>query len=892
MFLRTILSPLSIFLLFFLAFAAAAAELTVSVQPHDLTVGMRGYVVISARDVNGIQLSKMPAQVSGIEWNNGVSSSSSTSIINGVRTSEYMLRISFTALKEGEFTVPPLDVVVTSGGRKQEKAKTDPVTFRIGATPKFDASLERSDAPVYALMTLPGHDDGEPASFWVGEEIPVRLSFYVQEQYDFRFANYPEIKSDNDRISIRLRDYRRTNPNSPNYESTSTKTMRIGNRLYVVYDFNSRVRAMSPGQLRLVSDTAMVEDTFFLFSNPRRISVPSRSPEITIKPLPAPPADAPFTGLVGQWKTEASVSPGPYRVGEPLSLKIGFTGRDSTGMPKLPEIEPEHFRAYPPEMKETASGISATCVLIPLEGGEQNISFVCSTFDTESGKYKPFRFEQTIEVAGTAPASDENNRPADRPPAREPVRDSASSGAEAEHESSLYYLHDESNGGLVALPLIMNAIWISLGLLLAGLTYAGGSAFVCARKRVLESDPSARRRIDARARRGALASAIAKTPPQDLPDKVGADLTSFLNDMLDLPPGTALGETAARVKETAPELGRRLEDLANTAWMPSLRGGLDEKFRRQLADAVRKFGAFAAVMAALCLAVSARAVSAAEETQAQSDSVAAEPTETEPTPLEDAAGPASTENASAAMSVPASAEEAKKAYDAGEFRRALDYYASKLDPRHVSPALLYNMGNCYHQLGDYPRALICYERARRLQPRNSDITGNLELTRNKLGLPPKYVVESPADFLLAARDYLRLDEWLVVCAAGLTLMLIALGLFVRRKSDRWQWPFYAGIVVTVVCAAALIAKVSADDPAREAVVVVPVAPLYSLPSAESGREKQPLKAGTEVLIEEKRADWIRVRLENGDEGWVRSDDLALIWSDSPGDIATRPDAAP
>ena len=888
MFRRKLLPPLSIFLLFLLVFASAAAELNVSVQPQDLTVGMRGYVVVSAKDVNSIQLGKMPAQVSGIEWNNGVSSGSSMTIINGVRTSEYTLRISFTALKEGEFTVPPLDVIVTSGSRKQEKVKTESVPFKIAAAPRFDPA-ERTDAPAYALMTLPGHDDDKPASFWVGEEIPVRLSFYIQDQYDFRFANYPEIKSDNDRVSIRLRDYGRINPNSPNYESTSTKTMRIGNRLYTVYDFNSRVRAMSPGQLRLVSDTAMVEDTFFLFGNPRRISVPSQSQEITIKPLPAPPADAPFTGLVGKWKTAASLSPGPYRVGEPLSLKIDFAGKDSAGMPKLPEIEPEHFRAYPPEMKETATGISASCVLIPLEGGKQSISFVCSTFDTGSGKYEPFRFERTIEVTGTAAAAPAATQPADRPPIREPVRASGSE-ADAEHESSLYYLHDEGDGGLVALPLIMNAIWISLGLILAGLTYAGGSAFVCARRRVLESDPSARRRIDARARRGVLVSAIAKTPPQDLPDKVGADLTAFFNDMLDLPPGTALGETAARVKETAPELGQQLEDLANTAWMPSLRGGLDERFRSRLTDAVRKFGIFAAVLLALCLGMSARTASAGEDTQPQSGSAASMPAETGSG--EDAAKSASGENALAEASVPTSAEEAKKAYDAGEFRRALDYYASKLDPRRVSPALLYNMGNCCYQLGDYPRALICYERARRLQPRNSDISGNLELTRNKLGLPPKYVVETPADFLLAARDHLRLDEWLVVCAAGLTLMLIALGIFVRRRSNLWQWPFYAGIVVTVVCAAALIAKVSADDPAREAVVIAPAAPLYSLPSAESGREKQRLKAGAEVLIEENRPDWIRVRLENGDEGWVRNDDLALLWSDSPGDIATRPDAAP
>ncbi len=97
------------------------------------------------------------------------------------------------------------------------------------------------------------------------------------------------------------------------------------------------------------------------------------------------------------------------------------------------------------------------------------------------------------------------------------------------------------------------------------------------------------------------------------------------------------------------------------------------------------------------------------------------------------------------------------------------------------------------------------------------------------------------------------------------------------------------MAVTVLCSAALIAKAAADDPAREAIVIVRNTPLYSLPSAESGRVEQYLKAGAEVSIEENRMDWVRVRLENNDEGWVRGSSLAQLWSSSPGDLAVRPE---
>ncbi len=864
---RTILPRLTVFLLFLFAFTVAAADLKVIVQPRNITVGMRGYVEISAENVSRLQVNRMPGRVSGLEWNSGISSGSSMSVINGVTSSKYTLRIPFTAREEGEVTIPSFEVIVNGNTRQPEK--TDPVKIRVSAMPKIDPAQANSNEPVYARLTFPGVEEGRTPSFWVGEEIPLQLSIFVRTPYELRLTNYPEIKPVSGKMSIRFHDFRKINPEAPNFESVSSHNQRLGNIPYTVYDFDSKFRALVPGQLQLVADTSVLlldERDFFSAFTSTRQTIRGASPAITIRPLPAAPSDAPFVGLIGKWAPEASLSPGPYRIGEPLSLKINFTGEDQTEMLNMPKIEPEHFRAYPPETKETASGVSVSCILIPLEAGEQTLSFNCSTFDPVSGQYVPFNFKETIHVDKAASGGIATIPAGAAVVNADPDLTSRSGSAPA--PESILYLHDENDGGRVAMPLAANALRTSFILLFAGLLIAGGITAPAVRKRALESDPSARRRIDARARRGKLASAIEKTPPQDLPDKIGADLTAFFNDMLDLPPGTSLSETASRVKGTAPELGRQLEDLANTAWMPSLRGELDEKFRKQLASAVRKFGMIVFILGALCFALPANG--ADEETASADKSSAAE----------------------TAAQLPKTSDEAKTAYDAGQFRQALDYYTSKIDPRNVSPALLYNMGNCFYQLGDFPRALVCYERAHYLQPRDSDITGNLELTRRKLLLPPKYRVESPADFMLAARDFLRLDEWLVACACGLTLVLIALGMFFRRRTNLWQWPFYAGIVVTVICSAALIAKVSADDPEREAVVIVRNTPMYSLPSAESGRVEQYLKPGTEVSIEENRMDWVRVRLENNDEGWVRGANLALLWSNLPGDLAAHTDAAP
>ena len=54
-------------------------------------------IEISAENVSRLQVNRMPGRVSGIEWNSGISSGSSMSVINGVTSSKYTLRIPFRA---------------------------------------------------------------------------------------------------------------------------------------------------------------------------------------------------------------------------------------------------------------------------------------------------------------------------------------------------------------------------------------------------------------------------------------------------------------------------------------------------------------------------------------------------------------------------------------------------------------------------------------------------------------------------------------------------------------------------------------------------------------------------------------------------------------------------
>ena len=80
----------------------------------------------------------------------------------------------------------------------------------------------------------------------------------------------------------------------------------------------------------------------------------------------------------------------------------------------------------------------------------------------------------------------------------------------------------------------------------------------------------------------------------------------------------------------------------------------------------------------------------------------------------------------------ATLEEAQKAYTDGDFAQAAAIYEEVAAEKGVSVPLLTNMGNAYFKTGDYGHAMLCYRRALRIDPSDTQAKDNISYIESKV----------------------------------------------------------------------------------------------------------------------------------------------------------------
>lgn len=206
-------------------------------------------------------------------------------------------------------------------------------------------------------------------------------------------------------------------------------------------------------------------------------------------------------------------------------------------------------------------------------------------------------------------------------------------------------------------------------------------------------------------------------------------------------------------------------------------------------------------------------------------------------------------------------QQGNEAYSRGNYEEAIAGYEQLIDQAGFSAPVLYNLANSYALAGKTGMAVLNYERALRLAPGDSDISGNLDLVRKERGL-----FAGDATFAERVFRLLHPDQWAL-------LILLALVLFTLFRLAALKVRFSGKIsgTVTVFCLLVLVFGAAGTffrhRHFNPAVVVVPDGRLLVSPFP-SAASVGAIQEGRLVYPDKEYGDFVHVTDETRRKGWL------------------------
>ena len=836
-----------------------AADIACRAEVNRTTVPQGGTLSLTVTAEGGITWSADFAlpEISGVQFFGG-GTNQSVSYANGqtmtIVAKSYYLQVD----TEEDFVIGP--IVVTSDGKT---CQTEPISIKVGppaddaANPPPDQTGNRTRAPT-SIPSDPAQSlDGSGDDIFITLEAD-RNEVWVGQQLVLSFKYYRRIQPWNNPQFTAPRTegfWREELGQERRYRAV------VKGRSYTVTEIRYALFPTRTGELTIEpAELAFPDQGLERFFSSRRRSGPrvlrTDPVTVTVKALPSGQPDN-FSGLVATQAELKSVVDRPeVPRGEPVSwttqlVSDGFL----KGFAGIELPEPEGARSHDAgegfvtraEEGRLMGSVTREKVIVPSEEGVLRIPAVeLSWFDAAAGRYR---------IARTSPRQ-VSVIPSDLPYL--PDEDSGFLRNEvARLAQDLAFIHNvPSHLGSGSWSPLTSPLWWT-GLILP-LLLLGGWWLYLQRLSALNRDPAARRR------RGALTAAIQLLEQiSSASDDAGAlalltrAVAGFVADCRNQPlAAVGPAEVEAYVRaQGQPESAQRLReimDLSESARFgglgnPQGTGSLDPRalaretreLLENLARAKHPGGVSggAGVALAVVLLVGACLPLAAQA-------------EVDPARL---------------------MAEANQAYTAGDLDLTLQLYTQVEEMGVQDPTLYFNLGNTFARRGELGRAVTYYLRAQRLDPRDPDISANLDWVRGHitdLELSDAPLPLFVAQFVWLAR-YLTVAEWslLVLLLVWLVVGLVAWGWYQGRFSDSLRRTALVAGAVLAITVVVFAWRWHGQEIARQAVVVAPEVSVLSGPD-NSFPVLFKVHDGLTVLVEGRQQGWVRISLGGESLGWL------------------------
>ncbi len=219
-------------------------------------------------------------------------------------------------------------------------------------------------------------------------------------------------------------------------------------------------------------------------------------------------------------------------------------------------------------------------------------------------------------------------------------------------------------------------------------------------------------------------------------------------------------------------------------------------------------------------------------------------------------------------------------YAKAQYKEALDTYQQLTGDGYRSAALYFNMGNASYKNDDIPSAILYYEKAHKIAPGDDDINFNIRFAN----LKTTDKIDEVPEFFLANWWKAFILSFSLNTLSALSVILVLLGsailviyLFTNSVAVK-KFSFYTSIMFFFLGVFAIFIGGMQENyftGHRQAIVFSSSATVKSGPLDKSGGLFV-IHDGSKVTILDNSNGWIKIRLANGNVGWIKSSDVKEI----------------
>lgn len=768
----------------------------------------------------------------------GTSSASQIRIINGAVSSQVSYRYTLQPTRVGQLVIAPVQVVVDG-----QTVSTDPITVEVtqGTTPSQQAPGTSNN---HQAPNNPSTSTTETGDIFVEAEVDSPTP-YLSEQITYTFRLYQAV-----------RFFGQPSYAEPeftgfwNQQETAQKqyNIQISNRPYQVTELTTILFPTVIGERTI--EPALLSIPGSLLSAGTRLS----TEPVTVQPLPVPAPDG-FTGAVGQVEIFAEADIENAAVNEPITLRVMLRGSGNIQTwpdPELPDLP--NWRKF-----DSTSSVNTRVqngrligqrvieqLLVPTAAGEFTIPALSYTyFDPITEEYRTVSTEPRSVIVAEGVAE-----------APLPIQIGSSPEAVQRLVADIRHIQPVPASLAAFQPPITQSLlyWLAwtLPLLLLVIDRAWS---IFQRKRM--SNPDQLRRSQAY-KKGRNALAQLRRKQAITPASVGDVLLNYLSDKLNQP---IQGMTRTTLRT---HLGLAGVDPSTVGRVETLLNQIDMARYAPTDGSQNEVDGYYSETETLITDLERVLVSAPRSTTAQVSAI-----------LLTLICSSFIQIHAQTSAAPSLMERGNQLYENEQYAEAAQLYTQVLESGVMDSALYYNLGNAYYKQGNLGNAILNYERAMRIAPRDPDIRANLTLARSQIldqyesanGAITGRLADLVAAWLTVNETaILSLVLWVLV---ALILLVIWHG-WLDSICTGLQYLLAGCILLLLVSVTLLGTRIYADTTRPPAIILAQEVDVVSGPGEQYITEFT-LHSGAKVSVLEERGAWVRLALPGEQlQGWVMS----------------------